>query len=510
MPQNAYADNNEALVLVNSSSDSYADFQHYIQPYLGNFGIPYTVLDIAAQEIDPAISEYAVIIVGHRRLDSDGTYLNATEMSDISNAVSGGTGFVNFDNDLSPDGSIPRYQFIQDIFGFTYIPSPTGSGVTFTAEGYTGVRINCWEDDHQDPVLPTTENVGDLNETDGQWTEFLWTQSRPYPSVMAAADEFENNSLPVMHFFASGIPNGDYEVLANLYDNSAMRYYYGFNPAEPNAFSIDTTGGLLSGDQHREYSLGSVTIDDGNFNLYVQDADLIGTGTYPIYGWAWIRLVELGAPAEEMHFITERHEVGESITTGSMTLAGITLPASVTAMATTSSQPFLAVTTSGQGRAVQWGTYDWMSHAVKGPIYGLDDLVWRSIVWAARKPFVMQGMPPFVTMRVDDESGPFWWIHIANEFGFKPWAGLFFHNIDESEAADLSDLVNAGQATAAIHAFNGGFFYFNHSGSDWPDATMEAYYAEGTPVAPESQYPHFQVHAAPLLRNRHQCLRGLK
>ena len=181
-----------------------------------------------------------------------------------------------------------------------------------------------------------------------------------------------------------------------------------------------------------------------------------------------------------MHYITERHDPGDVISTGTMTLAGITTPETVSNLAMTGSQPFLAVTTSSSGNAVQFGTYNWMSHAVKGPIYGLDDLVWRSIVWAARKPFVMQGVPPFVTMRVDDESGPFWWLDIANEFGFKPWAGLFFHNIDDAEAAHLSSLVNAGLATTSIHAFNGGFFYFNHSGSDWPDATIAAYYAEGT------------------------------
>ena len=28
-----------------------------------------------------------------------------------------------------------------------------------------------------------------------------------------------------MRFYASGIPNGEYEVFANLYDNAAIRYY---------------------------------------------------------------------------------------------------------------------------------------------------------------------------------------------------------------------------------------------------------------------------------------------
>ena len=59
---------------------------------------------------------------------------------------------------------------------------------------------------------------------------------------------------------------------------------------------------------------------------------------------------------------------------------------------------------------MQFGSYDWILNSVKGPLYGLDDLFWRSMVWAARKPFVMQGMPPFVTMRMDDASGPLWWI----------------------------------------------------------------------------------------------------
>ena len=429
-PQRALAERTDGLVLVNSASVDYDGFQHYIQPYLDNFGVPYTVLDIATESIGSDVANYAVIIVGHRQLDPDGLYLDTTEEDYISAAVSAGTGLVNFDNNLS-DGSTPYYQYVDDIFGFSYMSPPTGSGITFISDGSTSIRINCWEDDHQDPVLTTTENTTDLVENDGQWTEFLYTPSRDYPSILAGADE-EDHGLPVLRFYASGIPNGDYEILANLYTSSSgrdMRYYYGFNPGEPKAHYVDTVGGAGGSDQHEEYSLGTISITDGTINIYVQDADLLA-GTYAFFGWAWIRLVEVGAPPDDMHYITDRHEAGEFIGTGSMTLAGITLPEDVTSIATSSSQPFLAVTTSGGGRAVQWGTYDWMSNAVKGPVYGLDDLVWRSIVWAARKPFVMQCMPPFVTMRVDDESGPFDWIHVANDFGFKPWTGLFFHNID--------------------------------------------------------------------------------
>ena len=66
---------------------------------------------------------------------------------------------------------------------------------------------------------------------------------------------------------------------------------------------------------------------------------------------------------------------------------------------------------------MQWGSYDWMVSTVLGPVDGLDDLVWRGVVWAARKPFVMRGMPNLVTMRVDDVSGPFWWVHLRQSGG---------------------------------------------------------------------------------------------
>jgi hypothetical protein len=187
------------------------------------------------------------------------------------------------------------------------------------------------------------------------------------------------------------------------------------------------------------------------------------------------------AEGGENHYITARHSVGETVTTGSMTLAKIDPPVEVQVLATTASQPLLAVNSYGEGQAVQWGSYNWASHAVKGPVYGLDDLVWRSLVWASRKPFVMQGLPNFVTMRVDDVSGPFWWINIANEFGIKPWAGLFYHDISVIEGLQLSALVNDGNATTAIHANSElDFFYYNHGVGDHADEVMDAYYDAGT------------------------------
>ncbi|MBN2389862.1 MAG: DUF4082 domain-containing protein [Anaerolineae bacterium] len=309
--------NAEALVLVNSSSSAYPDFQHFIQPYLDQLGVPYTVLDIATTAVGSDIEDYAVILVGHRLLDAGTTYLDATEEGYISMAVANGTGLINFDNDLSSNGNTGRYIFIADIFGYSYTSQPSGADVDF-------------------PTLS--------------------------------------------------------------------------------------------------------------------------------------------------HYITEYHYGGEDIETATMTLADITLPSDVTAIANAGGDPFLAITEYGEGRAVQWGSYDWMSHNVLGPVSGLDDLVWRSIVWAARKPFVMQGMPPFVTFRLDDDEGPFDWVHAANDYGYKPWIGFFLNGIDETEATDLQGLVAAGNATASIHSFDGDtWFYFNHTpGTNFDDTTVTVNFTAGS------------------------------
>src|SRR5262249_44388446 len=104
----------------------------------------------------------------------------------------------------------------------------------------------------------------------------------------------------------------------------------------------------------------------------------------------------------------------------------------------------------------------------------MDDLVWRGFVWAARKPFVFRGLPNFVTMRVDDVEGPFWWVSIANEVGFKPWIGPFINYVSPASAADLRNFVTKGLATSSVHAFCGfDFVYWNHSNStNWSDDAM--------------------------------------
>ncbi len=308
----------DALVLVNSTSLAYPDFQHFIQPYLDHLGVPYTVLNLASTEIPQAdIGDYALIIVGHRELDTAGTLLSMAEQGYITAAVNMGTGLVNFDNELFTDGPAfaARYAYIQNIFSYIFDNPDLQLGVTF--------------------------------------------------------------------------------------------------------------------------------------------------------------------PAAPLHYIAGLHTPTTTIATSPMKPIDAALT-SGSAIATNGSHLFLAATQYGSGRAVQWGSYAWMSNSIKGPLAGLDDLVWRSLVWAARKPFVMQGMPPFVSMRIDDESGNFDWIHIANEFGIKPWVGLFSDDIDAAEAADLSALTHSGQASAAIHAFGLRYVYSSHTASELSDAQVLANFTEAT------------------------------
>ncbi|HWI59646.1 MAG TPA: hypothetical protein VNZ22_20630, partial [Bacillota bacterium] len=311
-----------ALVLVNSQSAKYLDFQHYLQPYLDNFGVPYTVRDIRTNTVGPEVSRYALLIVGHSQLDINQLYLDSAAQANLSAAVANGTGLVNFDNDLVTVGGQARYPFVQSVFGFAYGAAAAGVTVTF----------------------PPTE------------------------------------------------------------------------------------------------------------------------------------------PGGQMHAITARHQANEVLSLlSSMSFVNLSLPAGARAVAQSGGKPFVVVKEVGQGRAVQWASYDWMSTRVQGPLNGLDDVLWRSLVWAARKPFAMRGFPNLVTMRVDDLTGPYTWVHIANEVGFKPYLAIFISEISQADAADVSRLATSGNATAGVHSFTAGdLFYFDSRGRNWSDSRMADYYARGT------------------------------
>lgn len=134
----------------------------------------------------------------------------------------------------------------------------------------------------------------------------------------------------------------------------------------------------------------------------------------------------------------------------------------------------LQAATYGTGKIVKWSGYDWVFESTLGPVYGMDDLIWRGIVWAARKPFIMQGIPPFITMRVDDADGStrpselirnFTWINVSNEYGFIPWVGIFTTWINSSYISTIKGFADNNKATVSPHAFTEStYIYFNHNG----------------------------------------------
>ena len=129
--------------------------------------------------------------------------------------------------------------------------------------------------------------------------------------------------------------------------------------------------------------------------------------------------------------------------------------------------PLVISGTYGQGRIVQWTTYRWLDPNVLGFFNGLDDIVWRSLVWVARKPFVFQGNIPQVSMRIDDCAGldmDFAYIDTINKHGIIPHIAFMMDDTPSSAADKLGEYTRTGKAEAFIHArkragFTGFFFW---------------------------------------------------
>ena len=124
-------------------------------------------------------------------------------------------------------------------------------------------------------------------------------------------------------------------------------------------------------------------------------------------------------------------------------------------------KPLLIAEETNDEKIVTWTSMDWMHSDIFGPVRGLDDCLWKSFVWAARKPFFMHSLPPVVTMRIDDVAGrgglwdesPLYWVKTANKYGFRPWLGLFIYNLNPDAINELRSYLINSQATAFPHAF---------------------------------------------------------
>jgi len=97
---------------------------------------------------------------------------------------------------------------------------------------------------------------------------------------------------------------------------------------------------------------------------------------------------------------------------------------------------------------------------------GLDGVFRNSIVWAAKKPYIMKSLPPFITARFDDVSfsgsrvmkyrqtlAGLGWLDILNRYGFIPNVGLFTDDIQEQDAKRFREKERSGLAEFSPHAF---------------------------------------------------------
>jgi len=127
-----------------------------------------------------------------------------------------------------------------------------------------------------------------------------------------------------------------------------------------------------------------------------------------------------------------------------------------------------------------------------GHAEGLDGIFWRSLAWAAQKPFVMKTMPPFVTGRIDDVSAGgspvasapetvrrLHWLEELNRGGFRPHLGVFLDDIGTEDSVVIRQKFIEGLAEFSPHAFkdprnrNEFPIYMNHDGTDFNPAVLK-------------------------------------
>jgi hypothetical protein len=147
--------------------------------------------------------------------------------------------------------------------------------------------------------------------------------------------------------------------------------------------------------------------------------------------------------------------------------------ASGTVIASVGANPLILATTYQLGRVVHFGTLEYLRADRFGFFMGLDDLFWRSLVWAARKPFVVRGYPRLWAVQMDDTL-PAWPSRVRDLYDTSltgsaapdgtggPWrvtGYVFTDNLvpgSADRAAVIAD-VNAGQLQISPHSRNGDY-----------------------------------------------------
>ena len=151
---------------------------------------------------------------------------------------------------------------------------------------------------------------------------------------------------------------------------------------------------------------------------------------------------------------------------------------------------------------------------------GMNGLLWRSIVWASKKPFAFMGMPPFLNHRTDDVAAeiqnPIYLDKIL-EYGFWGDFNLFQTDVEnrgESYQDMLKNMYLNGSAHFSPHAWTDTqSIYWNHgSDTEYPPSTLSVYFDdideqyESWGITPSAMFVahYYQIgaNALPFLRER--------
>lgn len=194
---------------------------------------------------------------------------------------------------------------------------------------------------------------------------------------------------------------------------------------------------------------------------------------------------------DNRHFITETYEKGqkaEFLRDVEMALLPSSCKENVL-VASLENYPVLRLVNLRKGRIIQFLISPRIWHAKYfGHLHGFDALFYKSIIWAAKKPFLMMAMPPFVTARIDDCSGSgtrylinensaavnFRYIDALNKHGYIPNLGLFIDDITDNDGKIIKEKYEKKLAEFSPHAFGEGqdrknkyLIYMNHNGEEY-------------------------------------------
>lgn len=280
------------------------------------------------------------------------------------------------------------------------------------------------------------------------------------------------------------------EVIFAAFDHFGMPYRV-HDLARDRLTALDPSGfaGVVMAQEHLGRSLTSTEsrmllhAAEAGLGLVNFDPDVESYGTelqsalgLAVVGSPAIEGVEALVVRDDDHFISQTQGVGAAHRLQMpvpASLARVQGPDGRVLAESGQGAPLLVVGGIGKGRLVQWliSPKLWLRQYF-GHAHGLDDLFWKGIVWAARKPFVMKAMPPFVRLRFDDCTGlwrdaaDFRFVDVLNAAGHKPSLCLCMRAVTADGARKIHKLHTQGLAEFAPHTLGPGtsIFYGDERG----------------------------------------------